>query len=381
MYLDSQNKQECCGCSACQQICPTNCIEMQRDEEGFLFPVLSATERCIHCDRCRQVCDFCRPPRRTEDSPACFYGWHADAQTRRNSTSGAAFVGLVQACRQKGYTHVYGAVMDGQCRVLHRGQPIQNALESFTGSKYAQSNMLECFSEIKKIISDGGKVIFSGTPCQVAGLQSFLGPEKRKSLFSIALVCHGVASPAALETYLRQLAQRKGSAVTGLRFRDKSSALPTVVYENGTSGCTPNDSYMEAYQSGAMTRESCFVCPYTTTSREADVSIGDFWGVEKWIPALSGELKNGISLLLSHTQAGRDMLECCRSTNMVIGETPLKAACNPRQPNLSRPPERSFLRDRFLKRVLSPGVSFEKETKKTVFLWKVRRKIKHTLSK
>ena len=136
---------------------------------------------------------------------------------------------------------------------------------------------------------------------------------------------------------------------------------------------------MDANNTSSMTRESCFACPYTTTSREADVSIGDFWGIERWNPTLSAELKNGISLLLGHTQAGRDILECCQSY-MMLRPAPLDAACNPRQPNLSRPPEQTFLRDHFLKRVLSPGISFEKETKKTVFLWKIRRKIKKSFS-
>lgn len=209
MYLDTKKKEECCGCSACQQVCPTNCIDMKADEEGFLFPIISAPERCVHCNQCRKVCSFSRP-KQTEREAVCFYGWHRDTKTRFESTSGGAFIGLVQACKENGFTHVFGAVMNSECEVIHRGQNILNDLEPFKGSKYAQSDMGVCFSEVKKIISEGGKVVFSGTPCQIAGLQKFLGKEKRKSLFSIALVCHGVASPAALKTYLRQLSQKKG---------------------------------------------------------------------------------------------------------------------------------------------------------------------------
>lgn len=223
-------------------------------------------------------------------------------------------------------------------------------------------------------------MVFSGTPCQIAGLQKFLGKEKRKSLFSIALVCHGVASPAALKTYLRQLSQKKGAAVTGVRFRDKLATYPIVSYENGISESVSNNSYMNAYQSGSMTRESCFVCPYTTTSREADVSIGDFWGIEDWNPEVSDEISAGISLLIGHTSTGCDMIKKC-GPYMELREVPLKVACNKRQPNLSHPIERTVLRNFFLKRVLVNQKSFELEAKINVTLWKFRRKIKLILKR
>lgn len=388
MYLNSQMESECCGCSACEQICPHGCIQMKRNEEGFLYPVVDRAS-CVQCGLCENVCPIANYQRQ-EQKDSCYYGWHKDEQTRRSSTSGAAFVAIAQVCREQGYQHFYGAAYGQNLRVYHRDIREFRELELLQGSKYTQSEMADAYAEIKRELLKGEKVLFSGTPCQVDGLKHYLGKTDDQNLMLVALVCHGVSSPAAYGAYLQQVGRDHGSEVVQIRFRDKkeengqlSHRFTTLILRDGKELASTEDLYTTAFGIGVMDRESCYRCPYASPSGAGDITIGDFWGLEKTVPEISGEISKGISLLIPHTDKAEKLMPEL-AEYMVLKRVPLAAAINDRQQQLQKPIERPKLRDSFLHSVLAEKKRFTREAKKAILIWRVdgyKKRVKKKINK
>lgn len=385
MYLNSQDKTECCGCSSCEQICPINCIRMVEDEEGFLYPEVNR-DSCIGCGLCEKACPIANYDR-IPQADFCYYGWHKNKDIRALSTSGAAFIAISQVCKEVGYTHFYGAAYDEKMQIRHTDVLNFDQPELLRCSKYAQSQMGRTFSEIKEYLKKGEKVLFSGTPCQVDGLKRYLGKLGEHNLFLVALVCHGVSSPKAFSIYLHEMANIQGSPIKRVRFRDKrvekgvlSHCYTTVGFQNGQEISSTEDLYTLAFGIGVMDRESCYTCPYTSPSGAGDITIGDFWGLEKRIPQIQEEISKGISLLIPHTDKGDGMIREL-SRLMILERVPLKYAVNEQQQQLSRPIIRPVLRDSFLKEVLLKNKSFCKEAQTAIWLWKIEHYKRRALEK
>lgn len=385
MYLNSLVESECCGCTACEQICPRNCIQMRKNEEGFLYPVVN-NDKCIKCGLCEKVCPFGNYQKR-EQGDICYYGWHKDENERSLSTSGAAFIAISEMCKKKGFTHFYGAAYDSNLCVKHIDTFEFENPEMLRGSKYTQSDIGDTYSAVKQNLKKGEKVLFSGTPCQVDGLKRYLGKLGDENLFLVALVCHGVSSPEAFAKYLQEVGRDNNSEVIGIRFRDKkiekghlSHRFTTLSLKNGQEISSTDNIYTTAFGIGVMDRESCYHCPYTSPSGAGDITIGDFWGIEIEKPELSSEISKGISLIIPHNEKAANMITDLEEI-MVLEKVPLRFALNNRQQQLQRPIDRPMMRSSFLKRILIKQKKFKKEAQSAILIWKIEGKKKRLVNK
>lgn len=328
----------------------------------------SKTERVTNID------DIQHPAIRNAMKMLDMHGWHKNEEIRKLSTSGAAFIGIAQVCKKNGFKHFYGAAYNDSLQVQHIDVPDFNNPELLRCSKYTQSDMTNVYSEVKRNLLKGEKVLFSGTPCQVDGLKRFLGKYNEQDLMLIALVCHGVSSPVAFARYLQEVEKENNSSVLGVRFRDKrisngtlSHRFTTLTLKDGREISSTDDLYTAAFGIGVMDRESCYCCPYASPSGAGDVTIGDFWGIEKTVPHLSSEISKGISLIIPHTEKAVNLMTEL-SEFMLLEKIPLKSAVNDRQRQLQMPIERPKMRDTFLRSVLVEHRKFKREAQNAVLV-------------
>lgn len=303
-YLSSKDKRDCFGCRACEQICPVAAISMQADQEGFLYPVVA--ESCIHCGRCAQVCPAAHPGDFKLPTQA-MAAVNKEAHIRKKSASGGAFGAIVSATDEK--TLVFGAKWEGRSKVCHAAALAPQAYDLFHKSKYIQSDIGRSYRDVKENLLRGTSVIFTGTPCQIAGLKNFLGGE-HANLLCVDLVCHGVPSGKVLEAYLRQK-DRRNDPVTGMDFRLKKytdkkwdSKYAEIHYASGKKAVVDYDSsgFLRGFANGLFFRPSCSCCPFAQSKRVSDLTIGDYWGIENTIPSLDPH--QGVSLILVNSEKG-----------------------------------------------------------------------------
>ena len=362
MYLSSNNRSDCCGCSGCQQICPLNCITMSLLDDGFYYPTVDE-ESCVHCGKCVTVCPIHQAHKtlRNDQTLACYYGWHKDEPTRMKSTSGGAFSAIAELVLENGHSCVYGALYNEDWRVCHRKIVSVRELDRLRQSKYIQSDLGNCYSEIQERLKRNDHVLFCGTPCQIDGLRLFLGKEYEKLLL-VDFVCHGVTSPVIFKAYVQYLEKKNGSRVKMFRFRDKvkignrlSLAHTTIVFENDGVESSECNLYLRAYMNGLMQRVSCEKCPYASHYRRSDITLGDFWGIEDIIPSLKEQFSKGISLVLSNTEKGHALCEKLSHT-MCLVETKIMYAFNGRNAQLERPVHGNQKKQQFYKDAKKIGI-------------------------
>lgn len=343
MYFSSHDQFECCGCGGCRQVCPVSCISMTQMDDGFFYPEINQAI-CIHCDKCMDVCPFHQSNKalRACRSRDCFYGWHKNDVIRMQSTSGGAFSALAELFLENCGSFVYGALYDENWRVYHSGVNSRHRLDRLRQSKYIQSDLGDCYREIKDKLKHNRKVLFCGTPCQVNGLLLFLGKDDN-NLLSVEFICHGVTSPAIFKTYIKHLEKNHCARVTKFRFRDKvttgnilSLGHTTIDFENGKRQSSECNLYLRGYISGLMQRKSCEKCPYASPYRSADITLGDFWGIEGIIPELEDEAQKGISLILGNTEKGHVFCETL-SGKMHLIRTEVAYAFNGINKQLEKP--------------------------------------------
>ena len=296
------DKTQCCGCTACEAVCPQSCITMNRDEEGFSYPIVDL-DLCIGCDACEAVCPCLN---RTENppEPQAMAVRAKDNALRLFSSSGGVFSLLSTDMLERGGA-VCGAVFDENFMVHHTIVWDETGVEPMRGAKYVQSNLNDTFRQIRDLVDGGMSVLFSGTPCQTQGLRNYLGKDADKVL-TVAIVCHGVPSPKIWEKNLREL-----GTVTDVRFRDKRDSwkhYATNYLVNGAEIFRPvmEDPYMKGFLRDLYNRPSCTDCP-AKTSGYADLTLGDFWGAEKLVPELDDD--KGTSAVLIQTEQGRKALQ------------------------------------------------------------------------
>lgn len=300
----------CHGCGACRNACPAQCIAMEPDAEGFLFPCIDQT-RCTRCARCEAVCPALQPRQPPALPAAAYYGWHVNNDIRRRSSSGGAFTALCEILLAR-QSIIVGAVFDAaRMRVCHRGSDTCD-WQAMRKSKYVQSDIDEAFLQTKAHLAAGTPVLFSGTPCQIHGLRNFLGRDY-EHLVTCDFICHGVPPMQLLNEHLEAAKRRyHASAVVNVDFRPKISGWSQpyikVDFEQNRTLETPGmlDAYFQGFSSNLTLRRSCYSCPYTSV-HASDITLADFWGIYAYRPSLNDE--RGISLLLINTEKGQQLVE------------------------------------------------------------------------
>ena len=298
----------CTGCGACASGCPRDAIAMERDKEGFSYPVIEP-DTCIRCGHCTAICPILHG-REPKPLPAAFAAWNRDDSIRRDSTSGGAFTALADYVLEGGGI-VYGAAFDGRQHLRHVACFRKEDLWRLRGAKYVQSDLGETFQEIRTAL-ESRTVLFSGTPCQVDGLYRYLG-RRPENLITCDLVCHGVPSPGVWEDMARSIEQRRHKGLQAVRFRNKVTGWKnshfTTVYDDGSVDSAPlfRTEYGRAFGRALFLRPSCHRCAYTNLNRPGDFTLGDFWGLRP--DELPEQQEKGVNLLLVNTAHGSHIFD------------------------------------------------------------------------
>ena len=332
---------QCCGCAACANICPKEAIQMKSDVLGFLYPQVDS-DKCINCGACVKVCQFNKNYSRHKlyEEPIIYGCRHKDKTELIKSQSGALAFALGEAFINSGGV-VYGAIMDMSLRVTHKKCSNLEELQRTRLSKYIQSDISDVYKEIKSGLCKKEKILFIGTPCQVAGLKSFIGPTLIEHLTTCDLVCHAVPSPAIWKDYY--LCMEKRGHINEVVFRDKHygwhSHKETFKYVNGR--IVSRETFRMLFYNHLSVRESCSKCPFTNIYRVGDITCGDFWGWEKYHAEWNDN--EGVSLAMINSDKGADLF----SKANLISIKSNKNECL--QPQLISPIELSSSRNSFVK--------------------------------
>lgn len=339
------NPSDCCGCTACANSCPHNAITMKPDALGFLYPQID-TNNCINCGLCERICAF-KTSYDTSlnlNQPLAFAVRHKDMREVETSRSGAAFIALSDYVLEKGGV-VYGAGYTDHFRVIHKRATNKEERNEFKGSKYVQSDLGSIFQQVKQDLKKGLLVMFSGTPCQTAGLNSFVGKKLRENLFLVDIVCHGVPGPYIWRDYLSFLEKKYNSPIIQVNFRNKlkfgwAAHYETYIFQKGIE--INKHSYTYLFYKHIMFRKSCEKCPYANLQRPSDITLADFWGWEKTNSNLNKDDK-GISLLFLNTEKGKSLINLIEN-KLYITQANLD---NCLQGNLRHPSKADPSRDKF----------------------------------
>lgn len=292
-------KFECSGCTACYNACPTKAIDMIENKEGFKEPKVD-TQKCIRCGLCDKVCVMQNSHNKSGKEPLVYGVKNKNIDERKQSQSGGAFYILAKRTLEENGV-VYGAILDVDFVVRHTRAETIDETQRMQGSKYVQSDLGDTFLSVRDDLDLNKRVLFSGTPCQVAGLKAFLKKDY-ENLLTVDLICHGVPSPKVWRDYVQWQRKRfKRKQIRAFNFRDKSRGWGPhfeSFFVNNTkkSYCI----YTQIFYGHKSMRKSCYVCPFTSKYRVADFTIGDFWGIERINPNFKDQY--GVSVILVNTE-------------------------------------------------------------------------------
>lgn len=318
-----ESKNQCCGCSACVERCPKQCISFEEDKEGFRYPKVDES-RCIDCHICEKVCPVINTPNESSIVKAFAASLH-DTAIKKASSSGAIFSFLASKTIQEGGI-VFGARYDDNWEVYHDSCSDIESLGLFRSSKYMQSRIGDCFIRVENSLKEGKQVLFSGTPCQIAGLKKFL-QKNYDNLTTIDVICHGVPSPKAWRLYLKDML-RKGivgpdlSDITEVNFRAKVENwidFKVLIKSKNSDYISSKDEdpYFRAFNMNVTLRPICYECPFKCGKSGSDITMADFWGIQKLDPSAYDD--QGTSLIITHGELNLD-IGCLR-----IKEEPIES--------------------------------------------------------
>ena len=297
----------CTGCSACANACPEQCIQMAADAEGFLRPKIDSSQ-CVVCGTCQNVCPVLHPKAHGNETVA-YAAVHKDDAIRLESTSGGVFSLLCQWVLDHGGI-VFGAAYADDFSVAHGCVEKASDLSKLRTAKYAQSAIGDSYRRAKTILEQGRYVLFSGTPCQIGGLRTFLGKDYGR-LLTVDLICHGVPSPAVWEHYIQYRGEQdaQGERPTSINLRSKESGWAGYSirfdYAGGQTYRMPNsqDPYLRCFVKDLCLRPSCYACSFKGIDRCSDFTLGDYWGVWSQLPELDDN--QGTSIVLLHSEKAK----------------------------------------------------------------------------
>lgn len=322
-YLTSLRKTDCTGCEACVQVCAVRALRMIEDAEGFRYPEVDES-RCVHCNACQRVCPKVNMPPFSTDGKQVFGGYAKDEKIREASTSGGAFSVIAEAwCRDAEKCVIFGAAANG-LDVAHTYVTSIQGIDIFRKSKYLQSVIGDSYKQVRDFLREGYRVLFSGTPCQIAALRAFLGKEAEDlNLLTVEVVCEGVPTPLYIHKFAAWLGNRLNGEVKTIDYRYKDGhrwdfQVIQASLQNSTRGTFKwkqdrwFNPFWSIYLQHLMSRPSCGECSFARPERGADITVGDLWGVHLYCPDLYGG-NGGSSFIAANTAKGRAVFETAKT--------------------------------------------------------------------
>jgi len=305
--IEIADKARCCGCSACVQACPQQCISFDEDEHGFRYPKVYEN-LCVGCGLCESVCPELNEGQ-AQTPVKVFAASNPDEGVRKDSSSGGAFSALASTTIE-GQGVVFGSIFNDSWEVVHAAASNLDELKAMRGSKYAQSVIGDSFAKADSLLKDGKDVLFCGTGCQIAGLKRFLGKDCDR-LLCVEVACHGVPSPLVWKKYLE--AKAEGKPVKAVSFRSKKNGWKKYnVLVEGEYGAIVDEvfcdnAFMKLFLSNLILRPSCHECQFKSGRSGSDIILADFWGVDRLHPELDDD--KGLSAIIVNTQKGLQAIQ------------------------------------------------------------------------
>ena len=321
MTVIQQVGNRCTGCACCSAVCPTKCIDMKSNNEGFLSPQIN-TAKCINCELCIKRCPVLNFPTLPAYSQLAYATYSKDEENILQSSSGGLFSALSYPVLKKQGV-VYGTILNEANEAVIVKAEKNEELIKMRGSKYVQSSLSkEIYNNVKQNLICGKEVLFTGCPCQVAGIRSFLNKDY-PNFHCVDIVCHGVPSPLLFKTYLQALSKKENSPITDYKFRNKLRGWGKNFSYNTQNKKHVKTSLLDSYQhnffNGNTFRESCYQCPFACKERQGDITLGDYWGILQEHPEFYHD--KGVSMLLVNTEKGQAMLDNIKSYLQIIPST------------------------------------------------------------
>lgn len=320
-----KNKKDCMGCHACMNICSKNCIYMKVDEEGFVYPKVDYNI-CIKCNKCIDVCPIINK-NLVDNNPVAYACINKDEKIRLDSSSGGVFTLVAEKIVFEDGV-VFGASFDDKFELGHNCAETQEGLSNLRGSKYLQSKIGGSYNQAKEFLDSGRKVLFTGTPCQIAGLKSYLN-KTYDNLITIDIICHGVPSPEVWRKYVEFREAEAGSSAQRIAFRRKNEGWKrysvSFLFKNNTEyrKNLSEDLYMKAFLKDVCLRPSCYECGFKTLNRQSDITLADFWGIGNILPEMDDD--KGTSLVFINSKTGQEIFNSI-SNEMKVKEVDINEA-------------------------------------------------------
>ena len=311
--IDIKEKDKCCGCYACYNICPKNAIEMKVDEKGFKYPYIDK-EKCVSCGLCERVCPILNKSK-INNEPKAYACINKNDHIRSESSSGGIFTLLAENILSKSGV-VFGAAFDEDINVKHYMIEKQEDLYKFRGSKYVQSQIGDAYKLAKSKLDEDKYVLFTGTPCQIEGLKSYLRKNYDK-LYTQDIVCHGVPSPLVWDKYKKNIENKYKDRIVEFNFRNKEKSWKSydlsIKFASGKNidEKASNNLYMKAFLKDICLRDSCYNCTFKSMNRISDITLADFWGIQKVKPDFDDD--KGTSLVVINSEKGKELFESIKS--------------------------------------------------------------------
>ena len=339
--------EKCVGCGACRQICPKNAITMTADAEGFLRPGIDS-EKCVECGLCQKVCPA-ETPTLLEGERSAYALKHNDEAVRSRCTSGGAFIAISDAVLAQGGI-VYGVIYDENFRAVHTRAENPRQRDEMCGSKYVQSDPLDTCRQVADDLKNGKTVLYSGTSCQIDGLNHYLRCKNvpSESLTTVGLICHGVPSPKLWQDHIQNIQAKRRKI---LRYENRAKVRgwhehnECITYADGKREFYTklSQNHKDLFYGHYIIRPSCSVCPYAADPAAADITIADFWGVQYVMPQIDDN--RGISLVLCNSQKGNALVQSAQNVTLWDVDRDIALSHNHTKPCKPNPRRKEFWAD------------------------------------
>ena len=311
--IEIVDRQDCTGCTACFSVCPENCISMNKDKDGFNYPEVNH-DRCTECSLCIKICPVINVPV-VNNIPKAYACINKDELLRMQSSSGGIFTAIAGVILDRNGI-VFGAAFDENFNVAHQSANSHEELQKLRGSKYVQSQINTSYINTKSFLDQGRLVLFSGTPCQIAGLKAYIQKDY-KNLFCVDLICHGVPSPKVWTKYVKFRCELASSSPQRISFRRKDYGWKrysvSFLFKNDTEYLNNlrDDIYMKAFLKNISLRPSCYSCKFKMIHRQSDITLADFWGVDNIFPDMDDD--KGTSLIFVNSENGNFLFNAIKN--------------------------------------------------------------------